>query len=164
MPRNQKNRKSRKGLRHGISMSVEGTALRNMISRCTDPRHVSYKDYGGRGIRVCDDWTFGRDGQSKYQAFVADVGLRPSPLHTIDRINNEGNYEPGNCCWETRLAQARNKRNNKFFTHDGQTQILADWARSTGLGEGTIRRRLDRGWPIERALTAPPTPTIRSAA
>lgn len=123
-----------------------------MIKRCTDPKNPSFKDYGGRGIRVCGDWMFGRPGQSKYQAFISDMGPRPSPQHTIDRINNDGNYEPGNCQWATRLEQSKNKRNNVRLTCNGRTLILADWARLSGVGEWTIRRYLKKGIPLEEIV------------
>jgi hypothetical protein len=130
-------------------MTPEGATLYKMIKRCTDPKDPSFKDYGGRGVKVCADWMFGRDGKSKYQTFIKDMGHRPTPQHTIDRIDNDGNYEPANCQWSTRLEQAKNKRNNVRLTCDGQTLILADWARLSGIPAWTIQRRLKNGVPLE---------------
>lgn len=143
-----------RGTKKSPAMTVEGSTLYKMIQRCTDPRNQSFADYGGRGIKVCDDWMIGRDGKSKYQTFIEDMGLRPSVNHTIDRINNDGNYEPGNCRWSTRDEQAKNKRNNVRLTCGDQTLILADWARLSGIPEWTIRRQLKKGIPLEAIVRA----------
>lgn len=141
----------------------EYNSWRAMQTRCSNGRQPGWKNYGGRGITVCEKW-------QDFPAFFADMGPKPSPAHSIDRIDNDGNYEPGNCRWATRSEQYQNsrqtmnKRNNRFFTHDGKTQILADWARSCGVTKATIRERLERGWSLERALTSPATPVRRWSA
>ena len=117
-----------------------------MLNRCRSNKHVHYNDYGGRGIAVCDRWLL-------FENFLADMGSRPSKNHSIDRIDNNGNYEPGNCRWATRIEQHRNKRSNRHITAMGETHTLAGWAERTGLLKQTIRMRLERGWPDEDAVT-----------
>lgn len=128
----------------GLSMTVEGYTLGRLISRCRNPKDISYARYGGRGITVCDDWLYGRDGLSKYETFILDMGMRPRGC-SIDRIDNDKGYSPDNCRWATRLQQNCNKSNNSIFTHDGLTLHLAEWARLKSVPEYTIRRRLKRG-------------------
>jgi hypothetical protein len=120
-----------------------------MTSRCVNPANDAYQAYGGRGIAVCDRW-------QDFAAFAEDMGPRPSPLHTIDRRNNNGNYEPDNCRWATPSEQQRNRRNNRLLTLNGETLCLAEWAERLGITDDMIRQRLDKlGWTIEQALTTP---------
>src|SRR5262245_14872347 len=117
------------------------------LNRCPNPRARDRKYYGGRGIRVCDRW------RRSFAAFLADMGPRPSPRHTLERIDNSGHYEPGNCRWATRKEQGNNTRHNRFITHEGITRTLSQWAEATGLSESCIRIRLDRlGWSVKEAL------------
>jgi hypothetical protein len=121
-----------------------------MIDRCHDPKSTYFAHYGGRGIRVCNRW------RESFALFQADMGPRPSPIHSLDRIDNDGNYEPGNVRWATPREQGRNKRNNRMLTAFGRTQCLTDWAAERGLRIITLKDRLDKlGWDVERALTAP---------
>lgn len=117
-----------------------------MNRRCRDPKAAFLKDYGARGIRVCDRWA--RD----YEAFLADVGPRPSPLHSIERIDVNGNYEPGNVRWATPTEQARNKRNNRVLELRGERRTLIEWSERAGMRRETVARRLARGWSVEDAL------------
>jgi hypothetical protein len=105
-------------------------------------------NYGGRGIGVCERW------HHSFVNFIADMGPKPTPTHTIERIDNDGNYEPSNCRWATRAEQNNNKRDNRIIEYNGQSLNVSQWATVTGLEESTIRHRLDSGWSIKRALTA----------
>lgn len=126
--------------------SPEYTAWAGMLQRCRNPKNAAYPDYGGRGITVCDAW------RDSFEAFYADLGPRPSARHSIDRIDNDGNYEPGNCRWATAKEQNRNTRRARLLTFDGRTQLLSDWGAELGVHPEAIRGRLRRGWSIEDAL------------
>lgn len=115
-----------------------------MVRRCHEEKNARYSD---RGIAVCGRW------RSSFDDFLADMGRRPSEKHSIDRIDNDGNYEPGNCRWATAEEQAHNKSNNRNFTLDGQTKCLSVWARELGISVVTLSARIDRGWDLRRALT-----------
>ena len=121
-----------------------------IIQRCENPNNPSYGRYGGRGIRVCKRW------RESFEAFLEDMGERPSDSHTVERENNNGNYEPGNCYWATRTEQARNRRSSRLIEFDGKAMTAAEWGEVTGIGSWNIRQRIDRyGWPVEKALTTP---------
>lgn len=121
----------------------------NMMQRCNNPRSSAFDKYGGRGIRVCEQW---RD----FDAFYADMGPRPTPKHEIDRIDVNGHYEPANCRWATRKQQMNNTRVTTYLTHDGTTRSLHEWAELHRLNPVTLKVRLQRGWPVSLALTTPP--------
>lgn len=125
-------------------------AWRSMRSRCCDPAHAAWANYGGRGIAVCREW------QEDYDAFVRDMGECPDG-HTLDRIDCDGNYEPENCRWADWKCQANNKRTNHYLTHDGQTLTIAEWADRLGVARSTLSRRVNiyRMTP-EQALTGSP--------
>lgn len=120
-----------------------------MWRRCTNPRRPQFRYYGGRGIRVCERW---RD----FSVFLSDMGERPSPAHSPDRIDNDRGYEPGNVRWATQREQTRNRRTNVIVTAFGRAMTLAAWAEGFGINESTLRERLRRGWLPERAVTQPP--------
>jgi len=132
---------------HGQSRSPEFRIYMAMIQRCENPNSPAFADYGGRGIRVAREWRL------SFESFLADVGPRPSNAHSLDRIDVNGNYEPGNVRWATRKEQARNMRSNRLLTHNGQTMTLAEWGEKTGLGRYVIEQRLRSGWSVEKALT-----------
>lgn len=120
-----------------------------MQDRCHSPSSKSFADYGGRGISVCPQWR-GREG---FIQFVRDAGPRPSRDYQIDRIDNDGNYEPGNVRWVPRDENARNKRNNRNLTIGGVTKCLAEWVRTPGAAtKDIIRARLDLGWTDSQAV------------
>lgn len=119
-----------------------------MKERCQNPHNKTFARYGGRGITVCDRW-------QSFANFLADMGRRPSPQHSIERIDNAGPYSPDNCKWATRKEQGRNKRNNVLITFNGETLLLIEWAERTGIRIATLRARIYTGWSPERAITAP---------
>lgn len=136
--------------RGGLSRSREYQAWNNMIRRCHDPKNSKYLYYGGSGISVCERW------RSSFQDFLADMGNRPSPAHSIDRIDRTGNYEPGNCRWTTIHIQMRNRRNNIYATIDGVTMTLAEWGRRYGKTKSMIWHRINKmGMTPEQAITSP---------
>lgn len=139
---------SQRRLIHGECHNTpEYKAWANMISRCYDPANISYERYAGKGVSVCDEW------RMSYTAFLAHVGRRPSAEHSLDRYpNNHGNYEPGNVRWATPEEQSNNRRCNRHLTFDGRTQTIGQWAREIGIGNNTLWGRIERGWPIEKAL------------
>ncbi len=118
-------------------------------TRCGNPKAASFARYGARGITVCERW------RESFEAFVADVGLPPSPAHSLDRVDNDRGYEPGNVRWATRTEQSNNQRNNVNLTHGGRTMSLTAWAREVGLSRIALAGRLARGWAVDRALTTP---------
>lgn len=133
--------------RHGMTNSPENYAWRHMLSRCRNPKNKNFADYGGRGIEV---------RYVSFQEFLDDLGPRPAPGYTVDRLNVNGHYEPGNCRWATRLEQGEHKRNNTYITHNGRTLHLSAWARDIGISKDTLRQRISRyGWSVDRALTTP---------
>ena len=120
-----------------------------MRARCDNPTNALYYKYGARGIQVCERW-------ETFENFYADMGPRPSPKHTIDRIDGEGNYTPENCRWATSKEQQRNLKNNVFLEYNGKSMIAADWAKIVGINAKTIHCRVQRlGWSAEEALTLP---------
>lgn len=133
----------------------EYTSWRGAKSRCTDPRDRGWRNYGGRGISVCDRWMYGESGISAFACFVVDMGPRPSPKHSLDRINNDGNYEPGNCRWATLKQQHRNTRRTRFLTVGSITKCVRAWAEEYGIDSRQIHMRLNRGWSVEDAITKP---------
>lgn len=135
---------------HGLVHTSEYTTWMSMKARCSRPSVACYPNYGGRGIRVCERW------ESSFLAFYEDMGRKPSPQHSIDRIDNDGDYEPGNCRWATPAEQACNRRpasNSRFVTAFGQTKTVSEWSRLTGISNSTLDGRLNRGWRPGRSLT-----------
>lgn len=125
----------------------------SMKARCNNQRTDSYPLCGGRGIKICDRWQRGENGLTGFECFLADMGQRPSSKHSIERIDNNGNYEPGNCEWASKEKQDRNKRINHWVEYKGQRMILADAIRVSGLPAKLVDNRLRRGWELERALS-----------
>lgn len=132
---------------HGMRHSRTYTVWCNMIQRCKNPDNDAFKSYGGRGILVCEGWM-------QFEQFLADMGEAPSGL-SIDRKNNDGDYEVDNCRWATDIEQARNTRANRNFTVSGKSQSLAAWCEESGQKYWTVHKRLRMGWTIEHALQLP---------
>jgi hypothetical protein len=131
---------------HGKNKSSEYRAWEGMIQRCTNPKNKRYSDYGGRGITVCPEWF-------SFENFYRDMGDRPSKDHSIDRIDNNGNYCKENCKWSTRKEQGNNRRSNRSIEFNGEVRTLIQWSEFLGIAYHTLRRRLREGWSIERAFT-----------
>ena len=135
--------------KHGMAYNPEYRAWASMRSRCNDKKLKCYKNYGGRGIVVCERW-------KDFAAFYADMGQRPTPKHSLDRIDVNGNYEPSNCRWATLVEQARNKRVTLLVTAFGKTQSIHEWCKEYGLLARVVRDRIVRaGWSAEKALETP---------
>lgn len=142
-------------MRHGYArpgrISPEWSAWASMRSRCELSTHPAYPRYGGRGIQVCARW-------GVFENFLADMGRRPSSEHSIDRIDNDRGYEPGNCRWATSTEQARNRRSNRQLTIEGVTMSMASWGDRSGVSARIIRDRLNAGWDLEEAVFTPRRP------
>jgi hypothetical protein len=120
-------------------MSAEYQAYNNMKARCYNPSYRNYKNWGGRGIKVCERWI------NSYEAFLEDMGRRPSSRHSLDRYpDNDGHYEPGNCRWATLEQQKRNIRTNRWFEYNGEKMIIKDWANKLGIDDRRIHSRLKK--------------------
>lgn len=137
------------GATHGGCGSPEHEAWHAIIQRCTNPGARDYHNYGGRGIRICKRWL-------RFENFIADMGKRPAPGYSIDRFpDNDGNYEPRNCRWATKLEQDRNRRTNRLLTFRGETLCVTEWSERVGIHKHTMFTRLRKGWSVEKTLTTP---------
>ena len=136
--------------RHGLSASPEYFIWKAARNRCHNRRAQGYQNYGARGITMCEAW------RTSFSAFYSDIGARPSPAHSLDRINNDGPYAPDNCRWATQREQHRNTRASRRLSAFGQTAIITAWSEMRGIRAGAIRDRLNRGWSVEDALTLRP--------
>ena len=132
---------------HGKYGSKVYKAWQRIIQRCNNVNFVQWKDYGGRGIKICARWL------ESFDNFYADMGDLPSDKHTIERIDNNGDYEPDNCKWDTMRNQRRNARSNRLITFNGETLCMRDWETKLGFGRNVIAWRLDHGWSVEKTLT-----------
>lgn len=130
--------------------------------RCTNPNRKGYENYGGRGIKVCDEWTSKKQPRGQaFMNFLNHVGPRPSENHTIDRIDVNGDYAPGNVRWATIQEQANNRTNNRILEFQGRKQNVSMWAKELGLSTGLLHSRLALGWTAEEALTMPSDKGLR---
>lgn len=136
---------SRGNHKHGMSRTSTYQCWNAMLARCTNSNDSSYKDYGGRGIIVCKEWY-------KFENFYSDMGERPEGL-SLERIDNNGNYEPNNCRWATRIEQQNNRRSNLILTLNGESHNITEWANKLKVNENSLRSRLSYGWTIEETLT-----------
>lgn len=132
---------------HWKSASSIYRTWRAMIDRCHKPNDVNYPHYGARGIRVCDRW-------QNFVNFLEDMG-EPSYDETLGRVDNDGNYTPKNCRWETAFEQANNRRTNKILTFNGETHTIMEWARKLKVSPSALYKRAEYGWNTERILTTP---------
>lgn len=134
---------------HGRSRTPEHAVWAAMIQRCRNPNSPNRHNYGARGITVCERW-------GDFANFLEDMGLRPAPDMTLDRIDNDKGYSPENCRWVSKKGNARNTRRNRYVIFRGKRITIAEAAEIAGTDPSTMWRRLDNGWPTERAVTQPP--------
>ena len=133
---------------HGLTRTPEYIAWVGMIQRCTNENYPGHRDYGGRGITVDDSWF-------NFESFLGDIGLKPSKSHSMDRIDNDGNYCKSNCRWATKSEQCRNQRTTKWVMFRGAKMSLADAADKSGVSYRLLRTRMSRGWSFDRAISVP---------
>lgn len=144
-----KNRKTTHGHTAGKIVTPEYRAWCNIKERCYKKKTINYCNYGGRGIRMCRKWKY------SFELFLSDVGPRPSKNHSIDRIRNDGNYEPGNVKWSTRKEQCRNRRSTRIYNYKGKAKSIVEWAEEKRIGYFTLIKRIDNGWMIGEAIETP---------
>lgn len=140
--------------KHGMTETPEYFAWQAMKNRCYREKDEHFHRYGGRGITVCERWI------ECFENFISDMGFRPSGKHSLDRKNNDGNYEPDNCKWSTKKEQCNNRASNNRINLNGVLKTVAEWSEELGIKPSTILYRINHGWTPERALTnAKPTAT-----
>ena len=137
---------------HGLTKSRLYHVYIAMKRRCSELKDPAYNNYGGRGISVCDEW---KNSFIAFKDWAIQNGYKDKSGLSIDRINNDGNYEPSNCQWVSKRIQDNNKRTNNYHTINGQTKTLTQWADEYQISVSTLRFRLRRGIPFETALTTP---------
>lgn len=133
--------------KNGVTQYVEYRIYKHMIRRCTNSSDKRYSLYGGRGVSVCDRWV------ESFFNFLKDMGRRPTDQHSIDRIDNDGNYEPSNCRWATAKQQANNRSTSVLHSAFGKSQTLRGWADETGVSYDLLKARLKRGLSMQQAIT-----------
>lgn len=143
---------------HGKTSTPEFNVWSKMKHRCSSPSNKCYRHYGGRGITVCDRWLH------SFENFLTDMGARPTSKHSIDRIDGNGNYEPGNCRWATMTQQIRNRSISLHVTYEGVTRPLPEWCEIKGLSYHGVRQRLRKGWSPERAFETPMQAKVSQSA
>ncbi len=135
--------------KHGLIHTPEYWAWHAMQRRCYDKKDKGYKNYGARGIQVCDRWI------NSFNDFISDMGMKPHPRYSIERVDNDGNYEKSNCVWGTKLQQNRNRRNTRRLEHNGKNLTLQEWSDITGLDYFTLLRRVKIGWSAQAVIETP---------
>ena len=149
--------RAKHGAASGGKVTREYAAWQAMLSRCCDSGSRYYHHYGGRGISVWPGW------RQDFPAFLAGVGQRPTPAHSLDRIDNEGNYEPGNVRWATAMEQVRNRRSVKLYEHEGKKVTLGEVAQALGLSHERLYRRVRGGWTLAEAISTPAASALDTA-
>jgi hypothetical protein len=134
----------------GGKMSPEYVSWQRAIQRCQNPNYGGYKNYGGKGIKVCDRWKY------SFSDFLQDMGKKPFKSAQIDRIDSNGNYEPSNCRWVSCKENARNRSNNLVISWNGENKTLSEWSEILKLDKNTLRNRLySKNWTLEESMTTP---------
>ncbi len=136
---------------HGMAGTPEYLSWQGMRQRCNNRDNENWPSYGGRGIKICSRW-------DDFAAFLEDMGLMSVSGSTIERKDNDGDYCPGNCIWASRKVQSRNKRNIPLVEYGGELKSVAEWAEKFSIHPETLRKRIQLGWPMVKALSAPPRP------
>lgn len=139
---------------HGLSRTSIYSTWGNIKKRCYNKLNPKYAIYGGRGIAVCDKWV------NSFENFYSDMGDRPTPKHSIDRIDVNGNYEPSNCRWATAKQQANNTRTNRTIQIGSVRMTMAQWGERINMDADLIWKRLKRGWDDKKAIYTP-NPSIK---
>jgi len=152
----QREKTRKMATRHGMVKSPEYIIWSGMRSRCLNTNDKSWHNYGGRGISVCQRW-------ANPVQFIQDMGPKPSPNHSIDRIDNDKGYEPSNCRWATWGQQNGNRRDNVWLECQGIRLLRVDWARIVGISSAGLARRVEK-WGVDKALTTPVAPRWRKKA
>lgn len=124
--------------------------LCDMKRRCNNPADKSYKDYGGRGIKVCSEWSDPKNGHENFRKWAIENGWKKGL--SIDRKNNDGDYEPSNCRWATPKQQSNNTRFNRLVTINGETKTIQEWADIVGISQRSMTGRIEAGWSQEDLL------------
>ena len=143
---------AQRNTKHGRYGTPEHNSWSGIRDRCCNPKNKDFHKYGGRGIKMCQRW------RESFESFYQDMGDRPSPSHSIERKNVNGDYELSNCMWAMPKAQGRNKRNSMMLTARDRTMQVNDWAEAIGIKKETICSRLRLGWSVEDALFTPTDP------
>ena len=133
---------------HNSSNTYEYNIWGNMLYRCNCPTSPAYELYGGRGVRVSEEW-------HSFEVFIKDMGERPTNLHSIDRINVDGNYCADNCKWATKKEQSRNKTNSRYLIVNGERIQVDDYCEANGISKAAIKNRFRRGWDNDRIISTP---------
>lgn len=154
-PRPDLAERNRANARHGLTRTTVHNVWCGMRDRCLNPNNKDYSRYGGRGIAVCKRWLI-------FENFLEDMGHPPAG-HSIDRIDNDGNYEPENCRWATGKKQSRNRRSNVLVTAFGETKTVAEWSLTCGVERKTLQYRIRAGWDHEKAVSTPSTINRKAA-
>ena len=140
--------KSRNGLKHGLKHTPEYEIWKSMKQRCNNPKNKQYKDYGGRGIGVCEEW------MHDFNQFYRDIGPRPSNKYMLERIDNNLGYSKNNCRWSTRKEQMNNMRTNRFIDFMGEKRTLEEWIQTLNLSSGGVKYRIYTcGWKEDEAIS-----------
>lgn len=136
-----------KSTNHKKRARTEYYSWYNAKRRCYYPDYKDYSNYGARGIKMCEEW------QDNFEQFLKDMGPKPAPKYSIERINNNGNYEPSNCKWATAKEQNNNSRNNRYITFQNRRKTISQWAAERHIKLTTLRMRIDvYNWSLDRAL------------
>ena len=135
--------------RHGMSRTTEHHTWQCVLDRCCNEKSKLFPRYGGRGITVCDEW------MNSFEKFFEDMGLKPDPKYSLERVDNNGPYSKENCIWADSKTQSKNKSTSKYLEYDGKIMHLNDWAHIVGIHSDTLAQRFDAGWSAERILTTP---------